>query len=181
MIPSEPTRIRISACEMRSELTTAPIVVRLRCSAIGPSASCSATATSPSLPWVGILVLPVGADDGAGEVPGDAEAPGDADGVALGLGLGLGAGLPLAVALALAAGLALALAAALALGAALPLGAGDRSGSRRSVSWMVLISMKPEPVVSAVASRPWDLNTASTWLGVTLASAKRISQRVPPV
>ena len=100
MIPSEPTTMRMSAWQMRSELTTAPIVVRLRCSAIGPSSSWSATATSPSLPSVGILVLPVGAagdaegpgdapgePDGAGEPDGDADGAGDADGLPLGAAL----------------------------------------------------------------------------------------------
>src|SRR6185312_740667 len=71
-------------------------VVRLRCSAIGPSSCWSATATSPSFPSVGILVLPVGA---AGEAEGPGDAPGDADGA----GEPDGAGDALAVGLALAA------------------------------------------------------------------------------
>ena len=40
---------------------------------------------------------------------------------------------------------------------------------------------KPEPVETAVASRPCSAKTASTWSGVTFASWNLISQRVPPV
>ena len=45
----------------------------------------------------------------------------------------------------------------------------------------VLISMNPDWVRIAVASRSLAANTSSTWAGVTLGSANRISQRVPPV
>src|SRR6187402_3474042 len=113
MIPSDPTTMRIRACEMRSELTTAPIVVRLRCSAIGPSSSWSATATSPSLPSVGILVLPVatgGDAEGPGDAPGEPDGAGDPEGEADGDGDALAAGLPLGAALELAAAEAAALA-----------------------------------------------------------------------
>src|SRR6476469_7338017 len=105
--------MRMSAWLMRSELTTAPIVVRLRCSAIGPSSCWSATATSPSFPSVGIFVLPVGAAgeaEGPGDAPGDADVAGEPDGAgdALAVGLALGAAEPLgeadAPALALAPG-----------------------------------------------------------------------------
>src|SRR4029079_8142802 len=85
MIPIEPTRIRMRAWLIRSELTTAPIVVRLRCSAIGPSSCWRATAPSPSFPSVGILVLPVttlGDAEGAGDAPGEPEGAGEPDGVA---------------------------------------------------------------------------------------------------
>ena len=89
---------------IRSLLTTAPMVVRLRCSAIGPSSSWSARATSPSVPWVGISVLPVaggGDADGPGEAAGDPDGAGDALGAArmgwptvpaLGAGRGAAAG-----------------------------------------------------------------------------------------
>ena len=46
---------------------------------------------------------------------------------------------------------------------------------------MVLISMKPEPVVIADASRPCSAKIASTCSGVTAGSSKRISHFVPPV
>ena len=95
------------------------MVVRLRCSAIGPSSSWSARATSPSVPWVGISVLPVaggGEADGPGEAAGDPDGAGDAlgfaDGLADGAALELAAGLPLAPALELAPGEALVLGAA---------------------------------------------------------------------
>src|SRR6476620_7920779 len=91
MIPIEPTRISWGARKMRSELTTAPMVVRLFCAAIGPSSVSRAARTWPSVPAVGSVVLPVG---GAGE----ADAPGDPDGDADGLAVGLGVGLGLAVA-----------------------------------------------------------------------------------
>ena len=45
----------------------------------------------------------------------------------------------------------------------------------------VRISMNPEPVESAVASRPCSAKTASTWSGVTDASSNLISHLVPPV
>ena len=73
--------MRMSAWRRRSELTTAPMVVRLACDSIGPRASSSATTISPSLPSVGSSVLPIGAADGDadGDAPGDAEAPADAE------------------------------------------------------------------------------------------------------
>src|SRR5688572_7401943 len=91
--------MRISACRSRSELTTAPIVVRLRCSSISPSRDSRAVTISPSLPSVGSSVFPAGAA-GDGDGSGLALVPGLAD--ALGLALGdaageaLGAGDPLA-------------------------------------------------------------------------------------
>ncbi len=129
--------IRMIAWLIRSELTTAPIVVRLRCSAIGPSSSWRATATSPSLPSVGISVLPVGGADGEApgdaDAPGDAEAPGeaDADGDAAADGEADGPAEP--------------------DGAADPLGAalGEGSTSTSPTICSVLISMKPDPVWSA--------------------------------
>src|SRR5258705_1399824 len=171
----------MSAWLMRSALTTAPIVVRLRCSAIGPSSCWSATATAPSLPSVGILVLPVtmaGGAGGPGDAPGEPDGAGDPDGVADGVGEALGAGLALdaadAPALALAPGDPLAVAPDAA-------GLADGSGVWRSVSCSVLISMNSGPAFKATASRPCFANTASTWSGVTVGSSKRISQRVPPV
>src|SRR5436190_14507203 len=111
MIPIEPTMISWTATKIRSELTTAPIVVRLRCSAIGPSSLSRAAATSPSLPWVGIFVLPdaTGGDadapaDGPTEADGLADADADGDGLAEALAGGLADGLALAPALALGAG-----------------------------------------------------------------------------
>ena len=62
-----------------------------------------------------------------------------------------------------------------------PLGPGAGLASGRSAIWTVLMWMKPEFVFTAVASSPCDLNTASTWSGVTFGSWKRISQVVPPV
>ena len=85
--------IRMNAWLMRSLLTTAPIDVRLRCSAIGPSSSWSAVATAPISPAVGICVLPVtgGAD---GEALGTVNRSG-AEALGAGLALALGAGDPL--------------------------------------------------------------------------------------
>src|SRR5512147_1579299 len=187
-IPAEPTMIRMIAWVTSSELTTAPIVVRLRCSAIGPSSAWSAVATSPSLPLVGISVLPRGPAEADGDAPGDADAPADAD--ADGLGEALGVTLALGAALALALGPALALAAALPDGAAEPalevgasVATGVAAGSfswRPTICW-VLISMNPEPVVTALASRPCAANTALTWSGLTAGFSNRISHFVPPV
>ena len=165
-----------------SELTTAPIVVRLRCSAIGPSCFCRAAATSPSLPLVGIWVLPTGpADaDGDGDAPGEADGPADAeaDGPADAEADALGATLAPA----------LALAPAPPDGAAEPaLELGARVATGVAAGWFcpticwVLISMKPEPVATALASRPWAAKTALTWSGVTAGSWKRTSHFVPPV
>src|SRR3954471_7897790 len=140
-MPSEPTRMRISAWVTRSELTTAPIVVRLRCSAIGPSSAWRAVATAPSVPWVGSCVLP---------------AAGGVDGEALGAADPLGAGEPLGDGLALGEGDPLAAGEPLAPGEPLGVAVGGSDGttSRKSAGRSVLISMNPEPVVSAVASRP---------------------------
>ena len=79
---------------MRSELTTGPIVVRLRCcDSIGPSSASRAVTISPSFPSVGSSVLPTaapGEGDGDALGPGLAEAlglaDGDADGEADGAG-----------------------------------------------------------------------------------------------
>src|SRR4029079_7883819 len=144
----EPTRMSTRACEMRSLLTTAPMVVRLRCSAIGPSSASSARATSPSVPWVGICVLPV-AGGGEAEGPGDAAGDPDGAGDALGFADGLadGAALELAAGLPLADGLPLAPALELAPGEALVPGAAEGMTSRKSAGFTVLISMKPDPVV----------------------------------
>ncbi len=139
-----------SACVIRSLLTTAPMVVRLRCSAIGPSSSWSARATSPSVPWVGISVLPVA---GGGDADGPGEAAGDPDGAGDALGFA-DSGWRDGAALELAAGLPLAPALELAPGEALVLGAADGTTSRKSAGFTVLISMKPDPVVIAIASRP---------------------------
>ena len=59
--------MRISAWLMRSELTTAPMVVRVFCAAIGPSSFSRAARTAPSCPVVGSSVLPTGATEGDGE------------------------------------------------------------------------------------------------------------------
>src|SRR5687767_10891528 len=74
---SEPTTMRISAWRSRSELTTAPIVVRLAWDSMGPSSASRAVTISPSLPSVGSRVLPTG--PAGGEADGDADAPGEAD------------------------------------------------------------------------------------------------------
>src|SRR6478609_5557889 len=98
-IPSDPTRMRINAWLMRSELTTGPTVVRLAWDSIGPSAACRAVTMSPSLPVCGSCDVPAGAADGAGLVPaaGDALAPGEAlaagEALVLGAAVGLGDGL----------------------------------------------------------------------------------------
>src|SRR6476469_729247 len=168
--------MRMSAWLMRSELTTAPIVVRLRCSAMGPSSCWSATATSPSFPSVGIFVLPVGAAGEAeapGDAPGEPDGAGEPDGDALAEGLALGAGLGLGAAELLGAADAPAL--ALAPGDPLAVapdaaGLADGSGPWRSEICSVLISMNWEPALPAVASRPCCLKTASTWSGVTFGS-----------
>jgi hypothetical protein len=144
------------------------------------------------------LVLPAGGagDDEApadapGEPDGAAEPDADGDGLGDGLGLGLGLGLALGDGLGLAAGLADAPELALAPGDPLapgePLapadaeGAGEGTPASTPAICSVLIAMKPSPVVTAVASSPCDLKTASTWSGVTLGSWKRISHVVPPV
>src|SRR3954454_20073243 len=104
-MPSEPTRMRMSAWVTRSLDTTAPMVVRLRCSAIGPSSAWSAVATSPSVPCVGSCVLPVaGGVDGEALGTGEPLGAGEPLGVALGTGEPLGAGEPLAAGDPLAAG-----------------------------------------------------------------------------
>src|SRR5436190_4638890 len=76
-IPNEPTRMRVNAWPMRSALTTGPTVVSWCWPSIGPNFACSATATSPSLPIVG-MPGPEGLGDGVGT--GDAEGDGDSDG-----------------------------------------------------------------------------------------------------
>src|SRR5918994_997238 len=89
---SEPTTMRISAWRNRSELTTAPMVVRLACDSMGPSFASRAVTISPSFPSVGSCVLPTGPADG--EADGDADpdgaaAPdGDTDGATVGTGSG---------------------------------------------------------------------------------------------
>src|SRR5688500_8403180 len=75
---SEPTTMRIRAWRSRSELTTAPMVVRLACDSIGPSCAWSAVTISPSFPSVGSRVLPTGAAEG--DADGEADAPAEADG-----------------------------------------------------------------------------------------------------
>src|SRR3954471_20932452 len=150
------------------------MVVRLRCSAIGPSSAWSAVATSPSVPCVGSCVLPVagGVD---GEAPGTGEPLGA--GEPLAVALGLGAGEPLAAGDPLAAGVPLAPGEPLGVA----VGGSDGTTSRKSAGRSVLISMNPDPVVRAVAWRPCFANTASTWSGVTFGSSNRISHLVPPV
>src|SRR3954463_2320363 len=64
-IPTDPTRMRISAWLIRSAETTGPIVVSDACSAIGPRADSSALTISAPLPEVGSSVLPVGVDGAA--------------------------------------------------------------------------------------------------------------------
>ena len=81
---SEPTTIRMSAWRSRSELTTAPIVVRLACDSIFPRSLSRAMTISPSLPSVGNRVLPTG--PAAGDADGEAEAPGDAEADGAGVG-----------------------------------------------------------------------------------------------
>jgi hypothetical protein len=163
---------------MRSELTTAPMVVRLRCSAIGPRVASRSAAIAPSWPWVGIWVLPTGAadGDGPGEPDGTAEPDGEAEGAGDGLALGAGDGLADGAADGLADGDAVAEAAALALGATdglaaadapadadaeapgLPLGAGDGMavGAVARSRATVLTSMNPPPVGSrSLRGRAW--------------------------
>ena len=52
-MPSEPKKIRTTACWIRSELTTAPIELSLACSAIGPNSATRPRAMSPISPVVG--------------------------------------------------------------------------------------------------------------------------------
>jgi len=152
-MPSEPTRMRINAWVTRSELTTAPIVVRLRCSAIGPSSAWRAVATAPSVPWVGSCVLPAaGGVDGEALGAADPLGAGEPLGAGLALGLALGEGDPLAAGEPLAPGDPLGVA----------VGGSDGTTSRKSAGRSVLISMNPDPVVRAVAWRPCFANTAST-------------------
>ena len=185
MIPSEPTRIRTIAWVMRSELTTGPIVVKLRCSVIGPSSFSSATRISPRVPVVGRFVLPPGFTDGDGLAEPDAEGAGDPEGDGDGLGDGLADGLDDGEAD--AAGEADGFvdpegapeAPALALGASVATGEADGTGA--SPIGSVLIWMYPSLVLIAVAANPCATKTASTWSGVTVGSANLISQTVPPV
>src|SRR6476646_10890795 len=79
--------MRISAWVIRSELTTAPMVVRLFWATIFPSSASSAVLTSPSGPVVGRSTVPAGAVDG------DAEGEGLPDGLAEGLADGAAEGL----------------------------------------------------------------------------------------
>ena len=80
-MPSEPTRIRTTACWIRSELTTAPIELSLACSAIGPNLRLRAPrAMSPSSPGRRDL----------GRRPGDRAADALGTGVADGAGDGVG-------------------------------------------------------------------------------------------
>src|SRR5213592_2161953 len=160
-MPTDPTRIRISAWLMRSAETTGPIVVSDACSAIGPRAASRALTISPPLPVVGSSVLPVGGGgdaepDGAGEP----EAPADA----LGAGLALADGDPEAEADALAD--------ALALGARVGIGVGVGATSARSIG-SVLMSMNLSPWRTTIACRPFALNTDATWSAVTFGFSKR--------
>ena len=164
-------------------------MVRLRCSAIGPSLRLSAAATSPSLPSVGIWVFPTGAADGDAEGDAPAEADGaegaaEADAAPTELRSGDGCGAEADGRRTLRRPTAL----TEADGAAEPLPVGRVATGVavgtfvwRPTICSVLISMNPEPVVSAVASRPCLAKTALTWSGVTAGSSNRISQRVPPV
>src|SRR5438034_10759394 len=90
-MPTDPTRIRISAWLMRSAETTGPIVVSDACSAIGPRAASRALTISPPLPVVGSSVLPVG---GGGDAEPDGAGEPDASADALGGGLALEDGDP---------------------------------------------------------------------------------------
>src|SRR5688500_1246929 len=188
---SEPTTMRIRAWRSRSELTTAPMVVRLACDSIGPSCAWSAVTISPSFPSVGSRVLPTGAAEG--DADGEADAPAEADGA----GVGDGAGDPDAPAGARADAdgpgdpHGEAEAATDGDGAGDPLGPaepdGDADGETEAAGCScspigsVLISMNPVPVRIATASRSFWANTSSTCSGVTAGSANLISHRVPPV
>ena len=115
---------------------------------------------------------------------GTASRTADGDGLAVGLGVGLGLAVADALALALRGGTG----SRRTAGSRRPAGSsatrsapGDGLGSGRSAICTVLMLMKPEFVFTAVASSPCDLNTASTWSGVTFGSWNRISQVVPPV
>src|SRR4249919_3142681 len=109
MIPIEPTTMRIKAWLIRSELTTAPMVVRLFWATIGPSSSSRAVRTSPSGPVVGRSTVPAGATDGEADgladgatlalapalADGEDDAPGEPDGDADGrarVGIGVACG-----------------------------------------------------------------------------------------
>src|SRR6478672_10326793 len=83
--------MRISAWVIRSELTTAPMVVGLFWATIGPSSSSREARTSPSGPVVGSSTVPAGAADGDAE--GDALPDGLADGAGDGLADGAADGL----------------------------------------------------------------------------------------
>src|SRR4051812_34217572 len=107
-MPREPKMMSRIASPMRSDDTTGPTVVSVRCSAIGPSCASSARRRSPSSPAVGRVVLP------PGSAVGDGEPLGLADGLLDGLALGLAAGDALADGAALAEAPALADAAGLA-------------------------------------------------------------------
>ena len=169
---------------MRSLLTTAPMVVRLRCSAIGPSSvlergrrprrACPGSG-SACCRWRG---------GGDGEAPGEAAGEPDGAGDALGRGWGSADGARAGAALA---------------AAALPLAPGasrwppaSRSASRDGVGrrddleevgrlhGLDLDEARSRCVI-ATASRPCLAKTASTWSGVTFGSSNRISHFVPPV
>src|SRR6476619_3443135 len=153
------------ASAMRSDETTGPTVVRVRCSAIGPSCASSARRSAPSSPWVGSVVLPPGCAVGLGDVPGLAD--GLAEGLAL--GLALGAVLP--------EGAGLADAPALAEAPALGAGVAERSPADRPRG-TVRISRKPWPMRVTAASRPWVSITLLTWSGLTASSEKRTTHTV---
>src|SRR4051794_37975757 len=155
-IPRDPTKMRITACWTRSELTIAPIEDRLACSAIGPKRDSRPDTIGASAPVRGISVLL--------PAPGAPLADGDAPGLAAGEALGAAAGVALGLALGAAdgelAGDAPADAEApgdpeapapeapgLADGAALGTG-----GTSRRSSLDRRISMKPRPVFVTVAS-----------------------------
>src|SRR3954447_6869605 len=88
-IPRDPTKMRITACWIRSELTIAPIEERLACSAIGPKRDSRPDTIGASAPVRGISVLL----PAPGAPLADGDAPGLAAGVAAGAAVGLGLGL----------------------------------------------------------------------------------------
>src|SRR3954471_13961550 len=185
-IPNDPTTISRSAWLIRSLETTGPIVVRELCSAIGPKRACSAAATSPSLPLVGISVLPPPAAP-LGDGPADAEAPGLPEGAADGLGDAAADGD--AAAELDGAAEADGDAAPDPDGAAEPDGGGvivgaavAAGGGAASPIGMVLISRNPLAVRTTVESaRPFWARTFLTSAAWTPGSANRMTHRVPPV
>src|SRR5256885_11331847 len=159
-IPSDPTRISTRAWVMRSLDTTGPIVVSESCWAIGPNRASRAFATAPSLPSVGICVLPaaaaLGDGDGAADAAGLAEGAGDGDGDAAGEADGAteadGFALPDAAAEpdAPAEPDGTAEPDAEGTGVSVGPGVGDGGGGTRPTGALVLISRKPFDVVTTV-------------------------------